>query len=304
MEWQSPQEDLSDHVVICNCSEKVRRIVEELHLETVENRPDVVLVVQEEQLWRDNPTWHPDDTNEFSRDHFFVQACDCGDPLMERIRRVNITAARAAVILADPRHGKMADARSTLVAVSIEREAPQVHSVMELIASVNRAHLQATDVNEVVCQGEIAEKLITQSCITPGVKNIFQSLLTNAPGTNNIYISTVPESIAGMSYRDFARRLIVTSAPMILCGFLRPKADERFSEPPSRLSVAPSLPTSVSAASANAWSSLDFVINPRAGVEPGRDSLLEIDDQLVIIACRPPRLDEYVSGPMARDEEC
>jgi len=293
VEWKSPEGDLTGHVVICNCSDKVRRIVEELHIETVEDRPDVVLVVQDEQLWRENPTWHPYEEDEFTREHFFVQLDDCADPLIERLHRVNIAEARAAVILADPRHCKMADARSTLVAVSIEHEAPQVHTVMELISSVNRAHLQATDVNEVICQGEIAEKLIAQSCISPGVKNIFQSLLTNTPGTNNIYVTPTPAEAVGLTYRELARRLILASAPAILCGFLRPKSADRSTMSPSRLS---SPPAKVEAASADAWSQLDFVINPRAGYRPGRESVLRAEDQLVVIACRTPRLDGLIAG--------
>lgn len=291
MEWESPEADLTGHVVICNASDKVRRIVEELHAAIVKPRPDVVLVLQEEAMWNENPQWHPDETNPFTREHFFVLDCCDGDRIGDRLRRVNIGAARAAVILADPRQGTLADARSTLVAVSIEHENPQVHTVMELISSVNRAHLRATDVNEVVCQGEIAERLISQSCITPGVKNIFQSLLTNAPGTNNIYISPVPEAAHGVTYRELSRQLILSDAPVILYGFIRPRPQQRSSQPP-RWSQPPG---SADLGAPDAWSRLDFVLNPRAGVEPGRDSRLGPEDQLVTIACRPPKLAELLA---------
>lgn len=292
MEWKSPQADLKQHVVICNCSDKVRRIVAELHSEMLDERPNIVLVVQDNDLWCGNPSWHPDSSSQFTREHFFVVCARNEETLTERLRRVNIANARAAIILADPLHGALADARSTLVAVSIERENPQVHTVMELLASINRAHLQATEVNEVVCQGEIAEKLISQSCITPGVKNVFQSLLTNTPGTNNIYITPTPSSAVGDTYRELARKLITRRAPVILCGYLRELElpDDRT----SRISrFAPGFGrTDIGAPEAT--SRLAFVINPKAEEEPGRDSVLTRDDQLVVIACRAPHLDSIL----------
>lgn len=287
MEWQSPHSELKGHVVICNCNDQVRRVVCELHAETVVERPDIVLVAQSRLLWEHNPLWHPDPDDEYTRQHFFVLVREEGDLLSHALREVNIAEARAAVILADPNHGEMADARSTLMAVAIERENPQVHTVMELISSVNRAHLQATEVNEVVCQGEIAEKLIAQSCITPGVKNIFWSLLTNAPGTNNIYIRPVPQASIGSTYRAVAREMIEARAPFILIGFIRPRSDGL--DDPKCLAGSGSRG---GITSSDAESGLDNVINPRHGEEPGRDSVLQAGDQLVFIACRPPALAE------------
>ena len=289
MEWKSPDAKLSDHVVICNCNVQVRRIVAELHAETVENRPAIVLVVQDREMWESHPDWHPDPFNPFTLESFFVLHRGRGTLLSDAIREVSIGAARAAVILADPHHGDHADARSTMVAVTIERENPQVHTVMELISSVNRAHLRATEVNEVVCRGEIAEKLIAQSCITPGVKHIFWSLLTNAPGTNNIYISLVPSDAVGSTFRELARQLIEARAPMILLGYIRPRSGG------GELESGPCREFRQSITSSDTESELDYVINPRSDEEPGKDTTLQAGDQLIFIACRPPTLDPYVS---------
>jgi hypothetical protein len=292
MEWKSPDPELKDHVVICNCNDQVRRIVGELHIETLDHRPDIVLVVQDGDLWERNPSWHPDPRNEYTREHFFVLIRSSDGLLSHALRRVNIAKARAAVILADPHHGEMGDARSTLMAVAIERENPQVHTVMELISSVNRAHLRATEVNEVVCQGELSEKLIAQSCITPGVKNIFWSLLTNAPGTNNIYITALPSEAVGSTYRELARQLIKARAPMILVGYLRPK--ENGNGEPGCGAGSKRKSSRDSITSNEAESGIEYVINPRKGYEPGRDSMLLSSDQLVFVSCKPPCVDRYL----------
>ncbi len=288
MEWKDPPSELENHVVICNCSEQVRRIVSELHAEAVMEKPDVVLVVQDAELWRSHPEWHPEVNNGHTREHFFVLIHDSGPAHQENLLAASIRTARSAIILADPRQGELADARSTLVAMALEQQNPDVHTVMELISSVNREHLRATEVNEVVCIGEIAERLIAQSCITPGVKNIFESVLVNKPGTNNIYITQLTKPLAGTSYRELVRRAIMTKAPFVLIGFIQnsflppepgdAKALARCSEE-TGLDIKPHQ---------------NFVLNPRHGVEPGRDTELTELDQLVLMAYERVKLEEYL----------
>jgi len=288
MEWKDPPAELENHVVICNCSEQVRRIVGELHAAAVLDKPDVVLLVQDVALWRQNPEWHPQRHNGYTQDHFFVLVREGGPANQESLLAASIRTARAAIILADPRQGDLADARSTLVAMALEQQNPDVHTVMELISSVNREHLRATEVNEVVCVGEIAERLIAQSCITPGVKNIFESVLVNRPGTNNIYIMKLPKALAGTSYREVVRRAIMAKAPFQFIGFIQN-------------SFLPPQPTGTKAmtrCSADAGlgikSHQDFVLNPRSGENPGRDTELTEVDQLVLIAYERVKLDQYL----------
>ena len=55
----SVAETLSGHVVVCNVNEKVQAIVDELWTDPAGESIDVVLVVQDSQLWQDNPQWQP-----------------------------------------------------------------------------------------------------------------------------------------------------------------------------------------------------------------------------------------------------
>lgn len=288
MEWKDPPTELENHVVICNCSEQVRRIVGELHAAAVVDKPDVVLLVQDAALWRQHPEWHPQRHNGHTQEHFFVLVREGGPAHQETLLAASIRTARAAIILADPRQGDLADSRSTLVAMALEQQNPDVHTVMELISSVNREHLRATEVNEVVCVGEIAERLIAQSCITPGVKNIFESMLVNKPGTNNIYIMQLPKVLAGTTYREVVRRAIMAKAPFQFIGFIKN-------------SFLPPQPTDVKAmARCSKETGLDikphqtFVLNPRTGEDPGRDTELTEVDQLALIAYERVNLEEYL----------
>lgn len=262
---------LRGHVVICNCSDKLRRVVEDLQRASAPAALDVVLLVQDEQLWRAHPDWHP--TPSSSGQFFTIFGCPTE---AECLRRARIAEARAAVILADPNQGALADARSTLVAVAIERHNPQVHTVMELLSSVNRDHLRTTEVNEVICLGDVTEKLLAQSCLTPGVKNLFSSLLSVEPGSPSIFTSELPAALAGQSYRALAQRAIAQGAPFVLIGFA------------CRGNGA-----------ADAAAQRRLVLNPRSGDEPGRDSTLAAGDQLVIMASAPPELERYLAAPTA-----
>ncbi len=206
---------LSNHVVICNCNEKVKTIVEELQYETATAPFDIVLLVQDKNLWETNPKWHPQKTD----NAIFITLF--GNPFDEKIlQKACIESAKSAIILADPSHGQLADAQSTLMAVAIEKKNPQVQTIQELILSVNREHLKAMNVDEVVCLGEISEKLIAQSCITPGVKNIFENLLTTERGTSQIFLPALGETLSGRTFRQIAKKCILADAPFIVMGYI------------------------------------------------------------------------------------
>ncbi len=278
METSAPPPELSGHVVICNCNEKVGHVVDELQAAELCEAVDVVLVSHKLGLWDAHPEWHP------ARDgpgRFYQLA---GHPTDEAVLvRAGVDRARAVVILADPEQGRLADARSTLVALAIEKRNPAAHTVMELISSINREHLRGTLVNEVICLGEIEEKLIAQSCITPGVTNVFERLLTSAPGRNRILMAPLPEALAGLSYHEVARRAIERRAPFVVCGFLRPSAREHATPlPDQRLAaVGGRVPGAGGAADAG------LVLNPRRGVEPGRATALAPGDQLILLGFDP-----------------
>ncbi len=268
MERKSPETQLTEHVVICNCNEKVKTIVKELQTGSTSIPLDVVLIVQSKTLWEANPDWHP----ESYPDAYFGVVF--GTPFDEpTLNQAFIKTARAAIILADPLHGQLADAQSTLAAVAIEKRNPSVHTIQELILSVNRSHLEAMCVDEIVCIGEISEKLIAQSCITPGVKNIFESLLTTESGTPQIFLSELSDSFSGLSFRNISKKCILNQAPFTIIGF---SVD------------IPELGTFVINRNTISRS---FVVNPN---KAGKNMPLKAGDKLITIAYEEPDLQQFL----------
>jgi len=206
---------LTGHVVVVNCNEKVAAIVEELQTGSNGEPLDVVLLVHDRELWEAHPHWRPEGGGGAGFYTLYGSAHD-----MELLKQASIRHARAAIILADPTQGVLTDARSTLAAVAIERENPQVHTVEELILSINRDHLARMNVDEVVCLGEISEKLIAQSCISREVKNVFQELLTTRSGTTQIFLPEIPLSLHQKTYREIARECIEKGTPFIPLGYI------------------------------------------------------------------------------------
>lgn len=252
---------LNDHVVICNCNEKVRAIVEELHNDTSQKPRDVVLLIQDRDLWQRNPSWHPKQSDAAKIITLYGSPFD-----KDCLNAACIQKAKAAIILADPNQGQLADAQSTLMAVAIEKQNPQVHTIQELILSINREHLKAMNVDEVVCLGEISEKLIAQSCITPGVKNIFEDLLTTSEGTPQIFLPHMEPELSGMSFRELSRHCIQAQAPFIIIGFII------------------SAPEPISGKGSNLITNV-FMVNPK---KTGKDLPLSEFDKLILIAYNPP----------------
>lgn len=295
MSWPPPPSNLSDHVVICNASVQVRRIVRELHAELVAERPDVVLVLQDDKLWREQSDWRPDAQNEFTRDHFFVLAGR--DLAADRavLDDVCIDSARMAVILADPIHGLRADARSLLLALAIEQRNRRVHTVLELLSSPNRIHLRGTAIDEVVCVDQLTEKLIAQCCITPGVGQVFRSLLVNTPDTNNIHLVPVPEPLGGLSYRAVCRRAVTQRLPFIPIGFVQKEAADGREIAPEGVPIGSAEASDpVLRATFDPRFRRTFVLNPRRGADPGRETTLRAGDALIAIAFRTPDLASLV----------
>ena len=260
---------LRGHVVVLNVNRKVAGVLEELHHGFGERSPEVVVVVQEAALWArfGSQRLAMADANEGWK-VTAVEGCPAEPADLEA---VGIERAAAAIILADERQGDMADAHSTLVAVAIERRSPQVHTVIELISSVHRVHLRSTEVNEVVCLGEVAEKLIAQSCITPGVRNILESLVAARANTAKVFAPVVPAACHGMTYRDLARSVVVRCG-CVVCGF----GTDRLLRLGSKHHPQQG-PTS-------------WVVNPRPGDEPGRETVLHEGDRLLVVAYRQPEL--------------
>ena len=207
---------LSNHIVIINVNEKLPEIITEIQRgRAFEKQVDIVVFVQDQKLWEQNPDWHPP----LREPHriFIIEGCPGN---AEELRCTGIDTCQTAVILADPTQGKFSDAKGTLIALAIEKSNPNVHTLIEVITSGNRTHLVGTEVNEVVCMGELTEALLAQNVITPGVLKTINTMLTVSP-TPGFTAEEVPARMLGMTYKAAVVLSIDEGYPEVICGFLK-----------------------------------------------------------------------------------
>jgi Trk K+ transport system NAD-binding subunit len=130
-----------------------------------------------------------------------------------------ITKAHSAIILADE-DSSHPDTTNFMLAASIERLNPAVHTIVEIAESSYLEHFHGTRVDEMICINEIAEKIISQSCLTHGLSALYLHLLTASEDTNEIYVIPAPEVTHGRTYRDVRRATgTFEGESVILLGF-------------------------------------------------------------------------------------
>jgi hypothetical protein len=187
------------HVVICNWNSKGEAILNELHSQVVHDKRLVVIVTDRKLPKRIGLAW---------RGVFTVE----GNPLQqEYLLQAMITKAYSAIILADE-ESPNPDTTNFMLAASIERLNPEVHTIVEIAQSSYLEHFQGTGVDE---------KIISQSCMTHGLSALYLHLLTASEETNEIYIVPAPEATHGRSYRDVRRAIAAFEGEsLILLGFL------------------------------------------------------------------------------------
>ena len=182
------------HVVICNWNSKGEAIIKELHSEVVRDQRLVVIVTDKALPKRIGSAWRG------------VFAVD-GNPLeQEFLMQAMITKAHSAIVLADE-DSPNPDTANFMIAACIERINRDVHTIVEISESSYLQHFQGTGVDEMICINEIAEKIISQSCLTHGLSALYLHLLTASEETNEIYIMPAPDVTHGHTYRDVGRAI-------------------------------------------------------------------------------------------------
>jgi voltage-gated potassium channel len=266
--------NLHEHYVICNWNESGDTIVRELHSGVVDDGRPILVVTDHPE---DVPAAEPADGPDPYHNVFVVP----GDPANDRIlARADLAGAKTVVVLADSRDGEYADARSVLIALAVEAVNPSIHTIVQLRNARNRVHLEHTSVDEVVCVDELAEKLVAQSAITHGLTEFYTRLLTATEDTNEVYLTAVPASFVGRTYRELEQAFIAyEEEDLILVGVQTapvPQGVARLNRAPARPGIAINPPH------ASRLQMTSAICD--------RDHVLTDQDQLFVIAYRPPQL--------------
>ncbi|NOZ21865.1 MAG: hypothetical protein GXP25_12355 [Planctomycetes bacterium] len=182
---------LENHVVICGWNDAAMEIVRQIRGEAVRDRWEIVVVAD------DIPKKERDLLKGWDTRHIQSDPAD-----KDALREAGICSAARAIILADRSAGTAADAKSILIALAIEALNEKVHTAVEIIESPNRSHFERTRIDEIVCVGEIAEKLLAQAALTHGLTEFYTHLLTTTSDTNEIYVVDICDALVGKTFAE------------------------------------------------------------------------------------------------------
>jgi len=202
--------NIKNHVVICNWTAKADVIVRQLHDESVHNKSPIIVVTE-------TPEQVPKSTDKAYRGVLIIG----GDPAdKEILERADIRTAKTAVILSDDSDLENADSKSILIQLAIDSINPNVHTIVELVKSSSELYFRYTHVNEIICLEQLAEKLLSQAALTPGLADVYMNLLTQSSDTNEIYLEELPESFIGHTYEEVEKKIIsIEEKDIILIGW-------------------------------------------------------------------------------------
>ncbi|MBO7742907.1 ion transporter [Paenibacillus sp. MWE-103] len=186
------------HFIIINWSKKAQYAVDEI----AACLPDAEIVIIDES------DRHP--MQRKSRVHFIS-----GDPASDEVlEEANLTEARAAIIFADSRidEAALADGKTLLIASSIERLAPSIHSTVEIVHEKNVQNFRYVKVNEFVLSHDAISRLAVRAALQEGNSEIFSQLLSRQHGDDIYEVPLKPE---WRTYGDAFQELLSRGATLI-----------------------------------------------------------------------------------------
>ena len=190
---------VEDHIIICNWTKKSDLLVKELHNPSVEKKRPIIVITENPQ---DVPDFEEDETY---RGIMIVK----GNPSHEdSLKRAGIKSAATVIILADEKLADSADSKTIMTTIAIDHLAPDIHVVAEVLSSINLPFFDYTFVNEIICLELLTERLLAQSCLTPGVSFIFADLLTQSSDTNEIYVEDIPAHYIGKTFQELRKAIV------------------------------------------------------------------------------------------------
>ncbi|RIX49392.1 potassium channel protein [Paenibacillus nanensis] len=187
-----------DHIIIINWSKKAQTAVEEI----LSHRPEIGIVIVDES------NRHP--LESMQQVHFIS-----GDPAEdETLAKAGIQKAKSAIIFADARidEASLIDGKSLLIASSIERLAPQVHTTVEIVQEKHIRNFRHVQVNEFVLSHDAISRLAVRSALQEGNSDVFRQLLSRQYG-DDIY--EIPVNRAWRTYGDAFRGLLEIGATLL-----------------------------------------------------------------------------------------
>ncbi len=269
---------IRNHIVICNWSDKARKIIRELHSSNIADPAPVVIITDQFQVIKEQEDINIS-SEEWMKDVYFLP----GSPLDSNVLyRAGLEHASTAIILYDPRDKEYGDAKSVVIALAIEAIDRRVHTIVEILNSKNKEYFKNTHVDEIICVEELSEKLLAQAALTHNISELYLHLLTESEDTNEVYILPIPSNYIGRSWEDMEQALFkYIHEDVVLIGFIT-QEKKRINE------------RTVYNHFGNLINVNKLYINPKKNPrhnEKGKKYLFRESDQIVVIAYHKPNLE-------------
>ncbi len=124
------------------------------------------------------------------------------------LRQAEVASAQSVVILAETIGHRMqdADARSVVATLSVERQNPEVRTVVEALSEDTAFHLRNAGVDEIIVSGELTADILAFSTTTSEYSQYLGVLLKFAH-ENRVVTAPVRERLVGKSLQALVRLL-------------------------------------------------------------------------------------------------
>ncbi len=187
-----------NHVIIMNWSRKAKSAVQEILM--YDEKAQIIIIDESDR--------HP--IEEQHQVHFVS-----GDPSAEDVlRKAGLEKARAAIIFADTRieDTSLIDGKSLMIASSIERIAPEVHTTVEIMHEKHIQNFRFVQVNEFVLSHDAISSLAVRAALQEGNSAVISQLISREQG-DDIY--EVPLNPAWRTYGEAFQDLLRQGATLL-----------------------------------------------------------------------------------------
>ncbi len=187
---------LRGHILVCGWSFQGARIVEQLQ------NPD-------QGRWHEVAILTPSDVHPLKGSPL-ADTVDWifGEPTeTESLLRAGVRYAESVIVLTDHRSGIAdADSRALMITLAVDALNPHAHICVQLVDSKNRAHIERTGADEVVCLDELGTNLVVACAINHGVSHLFEEMLMFDQGCELYRWQPDGSELAGQSFVDLVDR--------------------------------------------------------------------------------------------------
>jgi voltage-gated potassium channel len=200
-------EKLKDHYVIINWNDKGYGIIDQLHHPDIGERKPILVVTELKES--------PVPMKYEYEDVYHISDSTINEVLL---KKANVHRAYSVIILADKLDSFDAvDAKTILIILAIRKiceiEKKQVPIIAEILQPqkvelAEYAGVFGDSCVEIVSSQHVAQNLLAQVAVNPGLTKIYEDLLTFGKNTSEIYSWRIPSKFIGKTINEFFKWII------------------------------------------------------------------------------------------------